>query len=143
MKKIIIILLCVFSLHLTANAGTDQPIAIENLPNTAKQFINNHFKNSKLSYAKVDSEWFDKEYKVYFTNGNKIEFNKKGDWVEIDCKYSQVPAGVAPKIEKYVSENFKGVNILEIEKDDNHIDVKLSNRLKLKFDFNHNFLKFD
>ena len=45
-----------------ALAGDDRPIAYEKLPATARQFITAHFADTRLSYAKVDSEWWDTTY---------------------------------------------------------------------------------
>ena len=41
--------------------------------------------------AVMESDWFDKSYDVIFTNGDKLEFDKKGVWTEVNCKYSAVP----------------------------------------------------
>ena len=81
---------------LPASAGNDRIIVVGELPAAAQQFITTHFKGVEVSYAKVDEDWFDKEYKVVFVNGSKVEFLKNGDWKEVDCKYGEVPAGVVP-----------------------------------------------
>ena len=31
---------------------------------------------------------------LIFTNGDKLEFDKKGVWTEVNCKYSAVPVAV-------------------------------------------------
>lgn len=47
--------------------------------------------------AKMETDWFDKSYDVIFTNGDKLEFDKKGVWTEVNCKYSAVPVAVVPE----------------------------------------------
>lgn len=52
--------------------------------------------------AKMETDWFDKSYDVIFTNGDKLEFDKKGVWTEVNCKYSAVPVAVVPEAIKKV-----------------------------------------
>lgn len=80
-----------------ALAGDDRPIAYEKLPATARQFITAHFADTRLSYAKVDSEWWDTTYEVVFVDGRKVEFARDGSWREVSCKYAEVPAGIIPR----------------------------------------------
>lgn len=69
-----------------ALAGDDRPIAYEKLPAAARQFITAHFADTRLSYAKVDSEWWDTTYEVVFIDGRKVEFARDGSWREVSCK---------------------------------------------------------
>ena len=70
--------------------------------------------------AKMETDWFDKSYDVIFTNGDKLEFDKKGVWTEVNCKYSAVPVAVVPEaIKKYVATNYPDAKMLKIERD-NH-----------------------
>ena len=50
----------------------------------------------------METDWFDKSYDVIFTNGDKLEFDKKGVWTEVNCKYSAVPVAVVPDAIKEV-----------------------------------------
>ena len=98
----------------------------------------------KHKFAKMETDWLDKSYDVIFTDGNKLEFDKQGNWKEINCKYSAVPAGVIPaQILKYVSENYPDAKVLKIERDKKDYEVKLSNRWELKFDLQFNLIDID
>ena len=77
---------------LPAAAGNDRPIVVGELPAAAREFLRTHFDGLEVSYAKVDEDFFDKEYKVVFVNGAKVEFLEDGLWKELDCKYGEVPA---------------------------------------------------
>ena len=89
MKKFTILLasLAVMASSVPAFAGKDRIITVGELPAVAQQFVQTHFKAVEVSYAKVDEELFDKDYKVVFVNGSKVEFAKDGAWKEVDCKY--------------------------------------------------------
>lgn len=126
---------CALSAQTLVFAGQDKPIKIEQLPANAQQIINNHFAGQKVALAKVDSELFGKTYDVIFTNGDKLEFDSKGDWIEVECKKSQVPAAIVPEsISKFVSDSYPQTKILEIDRDRRGYDVKLSSHIELKFD---------
>ena len=129
MNKIIIIALAVFSLGIiTAKADNDRLIAKENLPKKAQQFIDSNFKNSKITYVKDESYFLEKSYEVLFADGTKVEFNRKGEWKEIDCRHSSIPATIVPaKILEYVNSNYQDVRILQIERDRVDYEIKLSN----------------
>ena len=100
MKKFTILLasLAVMASSVPAFAGKDRIITVGELPAVAQQFVQTHFKAVEVSYAKVDEELFDKDYKVVFVNGSKVEFAKDGAWKEVDCKYGEVPAAIVPRL---------------------------------------------
>lgn len=144
MKKILLLLVCLFSLQTVVRADDDRPIAVTQLPASAQQFINKHFAGNQVAFAKMEKDWFSKSYDVTFTNGNKLEFDEKGEWTEVDCKYTSVPAAIVPKaIADYVAQNYKDVRILKIDRDTRDYEVKLSNRLELKFDLQFNLIDID
>ncbi len=146
MKRLAIFLAALFAAFSTlpASAGNDRIITVGELPAAAQQFISTHFKGVEVSYAKVDEEWFDKEYKVVFVNGSKVEFLKNGDWKEVDCKYGEVPAGIVPKpILDCVSSRFAGRRVVCIEQDRRGYDVELDNGLDLEFDRDFRLVDID
>lgn len=137
MKRLTIILAPLFVALsvLPASAGNDRIITVGELPAASQQFISTCFKEVEVSYAKVDEEWFDKEYKVVFVDGSKVEFVRSGAWKEIDCKYGEVPAGaVSAPIRDCVAARFPGRRIICIERDRRNCEVKLDNGLELEFD---------
>lgn len=144
MKKVLFLLVCVFGLQTMLWASDDKPIQVNQLPQAAQTFIKTHFADRKVAMAKVDSEWMDKTYDVIFTNGDKLEFDKKGAWKEISCKYSEVPAVALPQpIRQYVSENYPDARVLKIDKDKRDYEVKLSNGWEIKFDLKFNVIELD
>ena len=127
-----------------AMADNDKPISVRELPATAQQVIKKHFKAKKVALAKMETGLFEKSYDVVFNNGEKVEFDRRGNWTEINCKMSSVPAALVPaKITQYVKSTYPGTKILEIEKDDNQYEVKLSNRLEVTFNRNFQVVDID
>ena len=144
MKKLVFLLVCLFTLQTVAYADDDKPIQVTQMPQPAQQFIKQHFADSKVALAKMESDFFYKSYEVIFTNGNKVEFDKKGNWEEVNCKFTSVPAAIIPAaIQKYVTTNYPDVKVLKIERDKKEYEVKLSNRVELKFDLQFNLIDID
>ena len=145
MKKIIIIALAVFSLGiLTANADNDRLTVKENLPKKAQLFIDSNFKNAKITYVKDERDFLERSYEVLFADGTKVEFNRNGEWKEVDCRRSAVPTAIVPaKILNYVNSNYPGVKILQIERDKVDYELKLSNSLELTFNKKFNIIDID
>ena len=146
MKKFTILLASLFAALtiLPASAGNDRIITPAELPAAAQEFINTWFKGIEVSYAKVDEEFFDKDYKVVFVDGSKVEFLKNGDWKEVDCKYGEVPAGIVPKpILDQIAARFAGCKVVSIDRDRRSYDVGLDNGIDLEFDRNFRLTDID
>ena len=146
MKKLMMILAgtALMVTSAPAFAGNDRPIAVGELPATAQQFIKAHFAGVEVSLSKVDEELFDKDYKVVFVNGAKVEFTKNGEWKDVECKYGEVPAAIVPQqIRDYVAKNFAGRKIVSIDRDKRDWEVKLDNGLDLKFDLQFRLIEID
>lgn len=145
MKKWTILFVSMLVMSVTTWAGNDKPIQISQMPQAAQQFIKKHFTNQSVAVAKVETELLDKNYDVIFTNGDKVEFNKKGQWTNIDCKHTQVPVEVIPMaIQKYVSQQFPNVKVVKIEITDRKgYEVDLSNGFDIEFDKKMNVIDLD
>ena len=144
MKKLVFLLAALFTLSLTALASDDKPIAVEKMPQKAQQFIRQHFAGKSVALAKVESELLNKSYDVIFTNGDKVEFDKSGNWTKLDCEYSEVPAAVVPEgIRQYVAKQYPDARILKIEKERKGYEVELSNGWDIKFDRSLNVREID
>ena len=130
--------------HLYISADNDRPISVSELPEKAQQFIRQHFPNEKVSFAKMERELFDTTYEVIFTSSSKVEFLKNGDWKEVDCKYSTVPAAIIPQqIAQYVSQYYPDTSVVQIDRDKRDYEVKLTNGLELTFDLKFNLIDID
>lgn len=144
MKKVLLILACLFMVNATVLADREKSIQISELPTAAQTFIKEHFSDLKVALAKMESGLLDKSYDVIFTNGVKLEFDKSGDWTEVKCKGSSVPIEIVPQeIIDYVSANYSGQKIVEIEREDKVHEIKLSGGLEIKFNKKYQVIDID
>ena len=136
MKKLAFLIVCLFTLNMTVWAGNDKPIQVTEMPKAAQEFIKSHFANQSVAMAKVETEFMDKSYDVIFTNGDKVEFDKKGKWTNVDCKHTQVPVAIIPNaIQQYVGQHYPDAKVVQIELTDRKgYDVDLNNGFDLEFD---------
>ena len=93
MKKIFLSIACVFALVTTACADNYQPINLTQLPEKAQTFLSTYFPDSKISLIRKETDVLELSYDVIFTNGSKVEFDRKGNWTEVDCLTHPLPAG--------------------------------------------------
>lgn len=129
-----LILACVFTIVTNANADNYHPINVSQLPEKAQTFLTTYFPEAKVSLARKEFDVTELSYDVIFTNGSKVEFDRKGEWTEVDCLTQPLPAGIVPAtIEKVIKEQYPDAKATKIERDRREIDVKLSNRVELTF----------
>lgn len=118
----------------TACADKNKPIQVNELPVKAQTVLTTHFSGQKVTLATLESEIIDKSYNVVLQNGTKLEFDRKGNLTEVDCKQGTVPAKLIPQpIKSYVQANYSGQNIKKMEIDKNEHEVELSNGLDITF----------
>ena len=136
MKKLTFLFVSLFVLNVAVWAGNDKPIQVSEMPKIAQEFIKKHFASKSVALAKVDTEFMDKNYEVIFTSGDQLEFDKKGNWIKVDCEHSQVPEAIIPvAIQKYVSQHYPDAKVVKIELTDHKgYDVDLSNGIDIEFD---------
>ncbi|WP_295939511.1 PepSY-like domain-containing protein [uncultured Alistipes sp.] len=146
MKKLTMILAGIALLAFAAPvfAGNDRPISVDELPVASREFIKTHFDGVEVSFSKVDEELFDKDYKVVFTNGAKVEFSKNGQWREVEHKYGEVPSAIVPQqIRDYVAKHYPDRKITQIDRDRRDYEINLNNGLELKFDMKFRLIDID
>lgn len=145
MKKLLILFLCLITIQSVVKADDDKPIDFNQLPQQSQLFIKKYFADKCISLVKMENAFFDKSYEVIFSDGNKVDFNKKGEWKDVDCRQTELPQEIVPsQIKNYVTKNYPDVKIIEIEKEDGQKhEIKLSNGLDLTFDSKFNLVDID
>lgn len=123
----------------------DRPLTAEELPAAVREFLAAGFPGEEVSFAKAETEWFVTEYKVVLVDGMVIEFDRKGRWTDIDCKYGDgVPAQLIPQpIASYAGKHFPGARVLKIERDRRDYEVELDNGFEMKFDLDFRLIDLD
>ena len=148
MKRIFRILMiaicCMVSCNMAANAGNDKPISVNALPAKAQTLLNNHFNGQKVMLATIESGVVSRNYDVVLQNGMKLEFDKKGNLTEINCKQGIVPALLIPQaIKNYLKDNYAGQSVKKIEMNKNEYEVELTNGLDLTFNKHFQLIDID
>ena len=148
MKRIFRILMiaicCMVSCNMVANAGNDKPISVNALPAKAQTLLNNHFNGQKVMLATIESGVVSRSYDVVLQNGTKLEFDKKGNLTEINCKQGIVPALLIPQaIKNYLKDNYAGQSVKKNEMNKNEYEVELTNRLDLTFNKHFQLIDID
>lgn len=145
MKKLVYLLFCLFAINSNIMADNDRPITLKEMPKQAQEFISKYFSNAPIALTKMETDVFEKNYDVIFTNGNKIEFDRKGRWTKINCEYNQVPDAVIPTaIKDYIKANYPNVKVLQLKFEDNKkYEVKLSNDWELTFNKKFKLVEID
>ena len=144
MKILMIAIFCILSCNMAANAGNDKPIAVNALPIKAQTLLSNHFNNQKVMLATIETGVISRSYDVVLQNGTKLEFDKKGNLTEIDCKQGIVPVELIPQaITNYLKDNYAGQPVKKIEINKNEYEVELTNGLDLTFNKHFQLIDID
>lgn len=148
MKRILRILMvaicCMVSCNMVANAGNDKPISVNALPAKAQTLLSQHFNGQKVMLATIESGVVNRSYDVVLQNGTKLEFDKKGNLTEIDCKQATVPEQLIPQaIRNYLKENYPAQAVKKIEMNKNEYEVELANGLDLTFNKHFQLIDID
>ena len=130
MKKYLFLLVAVLTLGFSAKADHDQVITYNQLPANAQALLKQYFANKVPLIVTMD--WDD--YTIMYDSGEKVEFDKQGEWKEIDCRTSFVPVALIPEqIKANVKTSFPGTTILKIDRNRRGYEVKLNNGLEIEF----------
>ena len=141
---LMIAICCMVSCNMVANAGNDKPISVKALPTKAQTLLTKHFSNQKVVLATIESNVIGKNYDVVLKNGTKLEFDKKGNLTEIDCKQGTVPTQLIPQaIKNYLKANYARQSVKKIELNKNEYEVELTNGLDLTFNKHFQLIDID
>ena len=130
MKKVLVLLFAVLTLGFSAKADHDQVITFNQLPASAQEFLKQHFANKVPLVVTMD--WDD--YTIVYESGEKMEFDKQGNWKDIDCKTSHVPSAIIPEqIKTHVRATFPGTTILKLDRNRRVYEVKLNSGFEIEY----------
>lgn len=136
--KRIFALFAIMMASLSVMRADDRPVTFAQLPAAAQSFINTNFPDDSISYATVDDDLIRPDYNVVLVSGMKIQFEHDGSMEKIECR-NGIPAGMVPvQINDYVKKHYPDAYVTEYEIGRKFYEVKLSNRLEMKF--NKNFI---
>ena len=127
------------TMSLTMRADDDdRVITFAQLPEAAQTFLKANFA-TKVPLL-VTADWDD--FTIRYESGEKIEFDRSGNWKDIECYNGKVPAEAVPgQISSYISQNYPGKSIIKLERHRSVYEVKLNNGMEIEF--NRNFQVVD
>ena len=142
MKKIALtmISLAAFAAALSAD---DRPMAFEKLPVAAKEYIQTNFPGEKTTMVTKDDDLIFADYTVMLSNGIKLEFEHSGALTQISSP-NGIPAELVPvSIRNYVQTHYPDAGYLDFEIGKRTYEVKLTNRMELKFNNSFHIIEVD
>lgn len=115
------------------------------LPATSRQFISEHFGDIAVSHIQIEKNLvLTDSYDVILTDGTNVEFNRKGEWKEVNRHNLPVPGAIIPEtIQNYVRQNYPLAMIVAVDKDFREYEIDLDNGIELKFDLQGNLVDLD
>ena len=117
MKKLLFILLSMMSVSAALQAGNEiRTTDPQKLPATAREFIATHFPDTRIALIKIDREGGRTDsYDVLLENGSDLEFDRRGQWTEIDAERATVPQSIIPlRIADYLKRNYPDRPVVKI-----------------------------
>lgn len=113
----------------------------ESLPTEAQTFLSTYYPEATVAFVTKEGS----DYNVTLSTYDKIEFNKKGEWQDVEAPVGQtIPAGIAPvPIEVYVAATFPQDGINEISRESYGYKVELVTGLDIQFDKDGNLKKIE
>ena len=144
MKRIVIIAVSLVMFSLTQLRADDRPIKFSQLPEAAQSFINKYYQNDNVSFATVDDDMIAPDYQVALVSGVMLQFHHNGKLEKIESRTTAIPKGIIPvQIIEAIKELYPEAIDNAYEVDWNSHEVKLSNRMELKFNNNYRIIELD
>ena len=142
MKKILTVMAALF-LYVALVFADEKPVDVQQLPEAARTFLNANFSGENILYASKENDLIYPDYTVTLSNGAIIEFYNNGALKSIETKYGISTELIPIQIVEFVKVRYPDACFIEYEVTKHHYEVKLSNRLELKFNKNYNLMQID
>ena len=129
---------------LSSAVADDKPITFDKMPQAAQNFVKTNYPDVEVALTTVDDDIVNPEYKVALVNGVVIEFKNDGRLESIKTRTGNIPEGIVPvQIIKEVKRHYPEAKVTEYEIDRRGYEVKLSNRMELKFNSSFKLVEID
>ena len=138
--KAILLFVAMLAMSFNAKADHDQVITFSQMPEAAQALLKQYFADKVPLVVTVD--WDD--YTIRYESGEKVEFDKQGNWKEFDCRSSSVPVELIPEeIKANINATFPGAIILKLDRNRRGYEVKLNNGLEVEYDRSFQVIDID
>lgn len=145
MKKFFMMLCSLFIALTVTKADGRVTHDVSLLPTAAREFIRQQFPKTTISYLSIDKNLLGTSgYDVRLDDGTEIDFDNKGEWVEIDCEPQAVPHSAIPvKVKEYIQKHYPKNLVTKIKHSRKGYELELNNDLEIDFDQQGNFIRMD
>lgn len=128
--KFLLMLVVALTIGFNAKADHDQPITYNQLPQPAQTLLQQFFADKVPLIVTMD--WDD--YTIRYNSGEKVEFDRQGNWKEIECYASAVPDGLVPaQIKAHIGGAYPGALIIKLDRNRRGYEVKLNNGVEVEY----------
>ena len=125
----------VIAVVVAVNIEYEKPVSQEKLPAAAQSFLEQYYPGGNIALVMKSLDDMEVTYETIYTDGVRVEFDRRGEWKKVGSGLSPVPQDlIPPQIKAYLSANFPALDVVKIERDRKEWEVKLSNRMELTFD---------
>ncbi len=140
MKKYLFLMVALLTMSFSAKADHDQVITFDQLPEAAQTLLKQYFAGKVPLVVTMD--WDD--FNIVYESGEKVEFDKQGNWKEFQCMASGVPSELIPEqIKNHIKATFPGTTILKLDRNRRGYEVKLSNGLEVEYNRDFQVIDID
>ena len=111
------------------------------LPMSAQLFVKQYFADASCSRVEKEKDNGFWEYEVLLSDGSKVEFNEKGEWTSVECKYSVLPIGIIPfVIAEDIAKKYPDLKPYKIEKEVGGYEIDIPG-YDLYYNYNGMFIR--
>ena len=116
-----------FAMVAVACHGSDEKeIGYTELPVQAQQFVKQYFPSATYSHVEKEKDHGKWEYEALLSDGTKIDFDSKGEWKSVDCKFSTLPSGIIPDaIAADIAQRYPSQQPYKIEKETGGYEIDI------------------
>lgn len=118
----------------------DKLIYLDKLPLFINEYIKTHFASHRILKAVQGRDGFRRTFNVYLDGDISLEFNHKGEIIEVESASRLPDSIISQNILEFVAINYPDNVIVEWEREKRTQEVELDSGLDLVFDRNGEFI---
>ncbi len=127
------------------NDDKNKNLEYNSLPASARSFLSAYFPGETAVRIVQNPGSTDDYYEVRLSSGAKVEFDRTGQWTEVDAAVGiPVPDELVPQaVHDYITGHYPTEFISEVSRRSFGYEVGLSNSIDLRFDADGRFIGVD
>ncbi|MDR2474725.1 MAG: PepSY-like domain-containing protein [Bacteroidales bacterium] len=147
MKKVMLLVSVLAFATMFAACDKKEIISVAELPASSQVFIKTHFPEVAITHIIKETDGLGKDYTVYLANGFDIDFDKKGNWDDVDGHFTPLPQSVLnllpAGIMEYVTAYLPNSQIVEANRERYGYEIGLNGEIDLRFNSNGAFIGYE